>query len=198
MDLASLKCPLDGTAWSMTRALNETEHFAETVGVSWEDMLCLRLLAEELLGAVYGVLEVQEGSFWIEQDGERFELHVSALPVSMGEEAKKRLISVSTSGENALYQGVAGKIRMVLDVLSVDPADIPLVLSSMEAESVPGMLNSSIMTWSLEQYRAEVIREQRAQDWDELERSVLNRLADDIRVGVGKGEIFLTVYKTFK
>lgn len=46
MDLASLKCPLNGTAWSMTRALNETENFAETVGISWEDMLCLRLLAE--------------------------------------------------------------------------------------------------------------------------------------------------------
>lgn len=63
MDLASLKCPLNGTAWSMTRALNETENFAETVGISWEDMLCLRLLAEELLGMVYGVLEVRKGSF---------------------------------------------------------------------------------------------------------------------------------------
>lgn len=63
---------------------------------------------------------------------------------------------------------------------------------------VPGMLDSSAAMWSLEQYRAEIAREQRAQDWDELERSVLSRLADDIRVGVGKEEILLTVYKTFK
>lgn len=195
MELASLKCPLDGTAWSMTRALNETEHFAETAGVSWNDMLCLRLLAEELLGTVYGVLEVQEGSFWIEQTGGRFELHVSALPVSVGKEAKKRLISVSTSGENALYRGMTGKIRMVLDWLSVDTADAPLVPSGID---VGFMQDSSAAMWSLEQYRAEVEREQRAQDWDELERSVLSRLADDIRVGVGKEEIFLTVYKTFK
>lgn len=147
---------------------------------------------------VYGVLEVRKGSFWIEREGERFEIHVSATPVSVGEEAKKRLMSVSTTGQNVLYQGVTGKLRMVLDWLSVGASDVSLTPNDIEMGLVPGMLDSSAAMWSLEQYRAEIAREQRAQDWDELERSVLSRLADDIRVGVGKEEILLTVYKTFK
>lgn len=193
-----IEVPVERYRVSMTRALNETENFAETVGISWEDMLCLRLLAEELLGMVYGVLEVRKGSFWIEREGERFEIHVSATPVSVGEEAKKRLMSVSTTGQNVLYQGVTGKLRMVLNWLSVGASDVSLTPNDIEMGLVPGMLDSSAAMWSLEQYRAEIAREQRAQDWDELERSVLSRLADDIRVGVGKEEILLTVYKTFK
>ena len=135
-------------------------------------------------------MEIREGKFWIEQEGEDYRLCLRAhAPV--GEEAEARLLSASTSGENTFYQGVSGKIRLALDWFARGAAAegyVPLAFQD-------GFLSAQSTEWSLELYRQSAAREKKAQAWDELEKSVLSRLADDIRVGLRTDEIEITIYK---
>lgn len=47
--------------------------------------------------------------------------------------------------------------------------------------------------WSFSQYIASENPDLKAEQWDELERSVLSNLADDIRIGVRDRDVFITV-----
>ena len=52
--------------------------------------------------------------------------------------------------------------------------------------------------WSLVRMHNQLAREKKAAKWDELEASVLLRLADDVRVGLRYDKVAITVYKTFR
>ena len=112
---SSAICPVDGSRDATAAALREADKFAKETGLTSKQSLHLRLLAEELLGVVNGVTEVRDGSFTIElRDGE-YRLQLSAKTFPVGERAQKKLLDASSTGENILYQGVAGKVRMVAD-----------------------------------------------------------------------------------
>ena len=68
--------------------------------------------------------------------------------------------------------------------------------------SDPNPIMTDVMTWSLSQYRENVgdLYEQgnlEEEVWDELEKSVLANLADDVKVGVRKDQVDITVDKNF-
>ena len=188
--MKSLICPLGG-ARGLSAALAEAETFAYHSGLPERDALHLRLLAEELLGMVGGVLEVRKGSFWIEQDGLDFQLRLAA-DAPVGQQARDVLVAVSTDERNAAYGGVTGRIRRALDFLT--GAENGVITGGVQSGLLP---SAQDIEWSLEQYRREAKREEKAQAWDELEKSVLGRLADDIRVGVRPDRVEITIFKHF-
>ena len=51
--------------------------------------------------------------------------------------------------------------------------------------------------WSLEQYRSTVRREEQTAAWDELEKSVIASLADDVIVGVRGKRADIIIVKKF-
>ena len=51
--------------------------------------------------------------------------------------------------------------------------------------------------WSLEQYRNSVKKEEQAEAWDELEKSVIASVADDVIVGVKGKRADIIVVKKF-
>jgi hypothetical protein len=51
--------------------------------------------------------------------------------------------------------------------------------------------------WSLDQYRSTVDRSERAEEWDELEKSVIASVADDVVVGVKGKRADIVVIKKF-
>ena len=51
--------------------------------------------------------------------------------------------------------------------------------------------------WSLEQYRTAVKAEDKKEKWDELEKSVLAAVADDVVVGVKGKEADIIIVKKF-
>ena len=55
-----------------------------------------------------------------------------------------------------------------------------------------------ISEWSLQQYRESVKRDKKALEWDELEKSILGKLSDDVRVGVLSNRVEITISKTFE
>ena len=51
--------------------------------------------------------------------------------------------------------------------------------------------------WSLEAYRGSVDKENEPESWDELEKSVIASLADDIFVGVKGSQADIVIVKKF-
>ena len=186
-------CPIDGSRGATSAALREADRFAKETGLTGKQALHLRLLTEELLGVLNGVTEVKDGSFVIEQENEEYRLRLSARTFPVGETAQQRLLGASSSGENAFYQGVVGKLRMVADWYSkgARQADQDVYVGAGFASHIPE-------EWSLVRMRNRLAREKKAAQWDELEASILLRLADDVRIGLRSERIAITVFKTFK
>jgi hypothetical protein len=51
--------------------------------------------------------------------------------------------------------------------------------------------------WSLEQYRAQVQKDEQGEEWDELEKSVLASVADDVIVKVKGNCADIVIVKKF-
>ena len=189
--MTSSTCNLDGSAASTAAALIEAENFAHRCGLGQKMLLHLRLLAEELLGMAGSVVDVKHGVFWIEREGMAYRFCLNAF-VQTGKNAKKQLLDASSPGENTYYQGVTGKIRQAVDWLSQGEMN----RISTPRGVVGGLLTSvQEIEWSLTRYRESIQQEEKAEAWDELEKSVLTKLADDILVGVRSDQISITILK---
>lgn len=205
--MKSEKCKLNGTPACAEAALNETERFAKSCGLTPKKALHLRLLAEETLGMMNGLLSVRDGEFWVEKTKDFYEVHAQAHTKNMTQMASKRLLAASTSGENERYTGVSGKICRALDwLIAQQPAedDDPLVFDARNAQvlldpyaqkmSEALAASSGTVQWSFSQYIESENPDLKAEQWDELESSVLSNLADDIRIGVRDRDVFITIY----
>ena len=55
----------------------------------------------------------------------------------------------------------------------------------------------SAYSWNLNKYR-KVVDKENAEDWDELEKSIIANLVDDLTVGVKGKQASIVVVKNFK
>lgn len=200
-------CRLASGGQGLVNALDEVEKAAAYNNLGKKNTLHLRLLAEELLGMVKELLGVCEGTFWVEQEGRRYELHVQAeIDSAVGSEKRRQLLSVSSTGKNASAKGIMGKIRSVVETMAAD-ADTPLPDGCLYfgmgiVSGVPAGFGTAYdMQWSLNQYRQNVEKEksggERQEEWDELEKSIVAKLASDVIVGIQGKKIDIIVKKTF-
>ena len=136
------------------------------------------------------------GEFWLEDQDGVYELHL-LVKTLVDEKIRGQLLAASSSGKNEAARGFMGKIRCFFE----PTYGIPMFSAGI-AGGTPQMYES--YTWSMEDYRDQ-LRQHREldqrndqEDWDELERSVVANLADDVRVGIKNGKVDMEIYKTFK
>lgn len=192
--MRSMVCKLDGGPEGIAAALTEAEAFAQYANLTEKQCLHLRLLAEELLGMADSLLEIREGTFGVQKEGPLYRLTLSAQALQVGSEARNRLLGASTTGENVLHKGVSGKIFQALEWISGGPDALPAAPMGVRQGMLP---TAQSLEWSLNCYRQGLAREEKAAAWDELEKSVLGKLADDVRVGVRMERVEITIDKTF-
>ncbi|MBP5655428.1 MAG: hypothetical protein J6X33_07920 [Clostridiales bacterium] len=183
----------------VSKAIEQAEAVAAFKGLSKKDALHLRLLAEEALGMLQAISGGCTADFWIEDEKEFTTVHLKSM-LGVTSELRDALMSVSTTGKNIAAKGIMGKIREAFE-RAMEPSDA-------EAESVvsPDILYPNVDTvsagvtagyiWSLTSYRTEV-KDAPKEDWDELERSIVANIADEIEVGVREGSAELVIYKKF-
>ena len=189
----------------MQDALEATEKLGEDCGLGKKQILHLRLLAEELFGMTRSIAGKAEGQYWVEQEGSRFEIHFNS-EVDMTKEKHKRFIDVSTSGENAAAKGFMGKLRNMI-ALSMLPKEerasmLSMGLIPMDSPSGTSTENVDFM-WSMNQYKSTVnqnrsTNEQAKEAWDELEKSIVSSLADEVIVHIVGSLVDITIIKTVK
>ena len=203
-------CKLNKDLTCLKAVLSELEKVTTYNALGDKKALRLRLLAEELCGMLPGLIENFSGEFWAENEGEAYELHVKLKADDMSVDLRDELISVSKSGKNAAAKGIMGKIRavaetMLLAAFEPDIAHIPADGEFYDYHGYNmgfGFIDQAtaaelgcIYTWSLFNYKTAV--EEKEDEYAELERSIVAKLADDIIVGVRGKNVEIVVKKSF-
>ena len=203
-------CKLNEDLTCLGAVLSEVEKVTAYNGLEDKKALRLRLLAEELCGMLPGLIENFSGKFWAENDGETYELHVELKADDMNIDLRDELISVSKSGKNAAAKGVMGKIRAVAETMLLVASDptLQIPLSAGEYYDYHGFNmgfgyidptitcdSEYVYAWSLINYKTAV--EEKEDEYAELERSIVAKLADDIIVGVRGKNVEIIVKKSF-
>ena len=200
---------VNSDAGRMAAARYATEEFAADLGLERHDTLRLSLLVEETLGLVKGLVDDFYGRLWFESQGRRCEIYLEAT-ADMNADRKEELLSVSKTGRNAAAKGF---MAMVRDVVSSAMHSFGRTMNDYGREvarygavnpaSVSGFaVDAMVPIWTLETYR-EGLSEQNVQDSDvdearnELEKSIVGKLADDVIVGVKGDCIELVIVKDF-
>ena len=189
-------------------ALAESEKFAAYMGIEGKPALHLRLLTEELLGMVRAITGDFKAYFWIEnQEGGGYRIHLDA-ETPMNLDKKTELISLSSKGVNNVLGGFMGKIRdMVENGLyyynKVDQLQLRNGIYTpvgVTAGITPEGAGVDGFVWTMDEYRGKM-KSARGSDpdaskaWDELERSIVASIADDVVVSVRKNAVKITISK---
>lgn len=200
MSNKSFVCPLEGFPDDKERALEVVESYARQEKFSHKSSLHLRLLAEEFLGMLDGILEIQDGNFWLERGKDGYEIHLKAKAL-VPERAEAVLVQVSSTGVNEAYRGVLGKMKKALDIMMAakeEHSAAALVDMGTEDDEYWGFTDTEDYSeWSYSSYKEESDVQKKAELWDELELSVLERLADDIVVSVRPDSVDIVVKAAF-
>ena len=96
--------------------------------------------------------------------------------------------------------GILGKIRAGIEEFFLSEEILPFYPISAE----PFMMTTGYSEgadyaylWSLGQYRDTVKREKQEEKWDELEKSVIASVADDVIVGIKGKRVDIVIVKNF-
>ena len=182
----------------METALEQVEKVAAYKGLSPKNTLHLRLLTEEMMGMMRSITGEPEGEFWIEDHEGMYELHLR-VAARMSFEKREQLLSVSASGKNEAARGLMGRIREFFDWgcdEEYDGFSTAMLPDAFEHSSSPAL----DWEWSMRRYEnvvaAKLDQDETAREaWDELEKSVVKNVADDVRVFIRGRYVELTIVK---
>ena len=178
-------CRIEKGTRDLAAILNESERVAQYNGLSHKQNLQLRLLCEEIDGMLPNIIDDFDGELWIEFEDGVCKVNVSIQIPEIDAEKKEELISVAKNKKNAAAVGIVGKIRDYIETFIMDDdVQIGLALSSGNfGASTACFYNGDCdYIWRLDDYRRFVEKEEKAEAWDELEKSVIASVADDVIV----------------
>ena len=177
----------------------EAEKVARYNDLDKQSSMRLRLLAEEMICMLPQLLIYGKGRFWIENNGRDYELHLHVEPNDIKAADRNSIINVSTEKKNAAAVGLINKICNAVEIMRANRDEI--VKDDPFRFLSTGMIEYSDHTaWSLMSYRDSFdapAKKENNEAWDELEKSIIGNLADDVIVGVLNGKVDIVVKKSF-
>ena len=184
-------------------ALELTERTGTSIGLKGKDALKLRLLAEEMMNMLQAIAGEFNAEFYFEHEGRDCKLHLSAKS-DLDYEKRRELLSVSSSGKNEARVGIMEKIRGIFEAglwgmqegFALQ-SEYGMGMFGLGAAGMPddGVTNA-LYSWSMQKYKTEVRED--ADAWDELEKSIIANIADEVSVAVKRDSVVLTVRKNFR
>ena len=205
--MVSDKFMVNSDAGRMAAARYATENFAWQIKLNRRDTLRLDLLVEETLGMVKAMLEEFYGQLWFVNSGSRCEIHLEVTgDVDPG--VRRELLSVSTTGKNAAAKGFMARLGafiseavhgfgQTIDAYGQETIRYGIVHTTNTMSPSMDMMP----IWTLQAYRADL--EAKASEADaelaleDLEKSIVASLADDIVVGVKGDRVDLVITRGF-
>ena len=169
---------IDSMGNGFREAIEQTGKTAAFNGLNQSESLDLQLLTEETLSLVRSITGEVRADFWIESENRTFELHLSTETV-MDKEKRRELIESSTTKKNEAATGFLGKLRNAFEeamTSEVDRQDVDL------CEDVIADLPSGVLGQA---------------EWDGYERSILQTVADQVKIGIRGGKVDVTIRKHF-
>ena len=178
---------------NLHKILIETEKTSQYASLAGKQIIRMRLIAEEFVGMLKELSQDFEGDFWIENEDLAFsfvaQLHINEI---MDKQTKRKFIEISSDKKNAAAKGVMGKIRDVVEnLLYPENAMYSASFIAYQLETAV-LLNDQ---WTLNRYRDAQRNNQ--EPWDELEKSIIANLADDVIVSVKGNSVEIAIIKNF-
>lgn len=191
---------ISSTGNQMKEALAQAEKVAAYKELNSKNALHLRLLAEEMLAMMRSITGETDGLFWIDVKDNDYQLHLQTV-TRMNSTKRSQLIAASTTGENESAKGFMGRLREMFD-RSADQDVIafsnPLLMSgALDSSSTPVL----DWEWSMSRYEENLAsmidnnNDNARAAWDELEKSVVHSVADEVRVSIKGQQAEMIIYK---
>ena len=194
-------CKIEKGTNDLEAILKESERFALSNGFTPKQTLHLRLICEEIDGMLPNIVDNFNGNIWMEFENGVCKVNVTIDIPELDKDKKDQLIDVAKNKKNAAAVGIVGKIRNVIENFFLDRNDGGVYaacpdLYHLSADYCDGMEYSYY--WTLNQYKVSVKESAKAEEWDELEKSIIAALADDVIVGVKGKQANIVVIKKIK
>lgn len=192
-------CTIKRGGLGLEKILKEVEKVTAYNGLEQKQALRLRLLAEELTGMLPELVKNFEGCFWLENEENKYELHVELSVEGLSKEKKEALIAVSAARKNAAVTGFMGKIRDIAENMLLYSENVGSVLDSYQYMTEYSMDLNYAYAWSLDYYSTQQKEKtnEKSEEWDQLEKSIVAKLADDVIVGVRGEKVDIIIKKEF-
>lgn len=192
-------CIIKQGGFGLKSVLTETKKVIVYNELQQKEALRLNLLAEELVGMLSELMKDFEGCFWIQNDGNRYELHAEISVERLDKEKKEELIAISANKKNAAASGFMGKIRDIAENMLLSSDDYPIYPCVPEFDGYTLSDIHYTYAWSLDYYvnQQKLKDTEGGNDWDELEKSIVANLADDVIVGVRGKKVEIIIKKEF-
>ena len=192
---------IDNSLSNFDRIFEEVDKYIEYNKLSGKNAIHIRLLTEEAVGMLKEMVGSFSADFYVEGDGRKNAINIEGK-ADLDAWQRSDLLDVSSTGKNALAKGIMSKIRSVMEAgimgidlaYETDPIDYGYILSPIprsEGELFEQMWSLSAYKQGVENYKNE--NEVNARAWDELEKSIVSNLADDVQVGILKGNIKVVI-----
>ena len=183
---------INQSADNLNQILVETQKISEVALLNNKQMLKTRLIAEEFTGMLKELSTNFDGEFWIERENLAFsfiaQIHINE---AMDLQTKRKFIDVSSEKKNTT-KGVMGKIRDIVENL-LYPENAMYSSSFVAYQFETAVLFND--QWTLNKYKD--AERNNAEPWDELEKSIIANLADDVIVSVKGSNVEIVIVKDF-
>lgn len=177
--------------------LNKVDLFAQYCGMSRREGGNMCLLAEEMITSVRNILDTIDGLLWMEAEDGRFSIHL-AMDTFVSEDERGKLIKLA--GKNTPPRGFLGRIGMLLDnfFLADNGCDLLYPEATIGSVGLNGEFAANYQVYSYQQFKKENAgkSEEKKDEYEGLERTIIEALADDITVTVKSHSIELIAYKS--
>ena len=191
-------CKIEKGVKDLDAILKESEKVAVYNELNHKQTLQLRLLCEEIDGMLPKIIDDFEGDFWIDFEDGVCKVNLSIQFAKFTSNKKKELLSLAKDKKNASVKGIVAKVRAAIEEFFLDEENINAMsmMSEFDGMTVGSGVESSYY-WSLDQYKTAVRQAKKAEAWDEIEKSVIASVADDVIVGVKGLQATITIVKKF-
>jgi len=192
---------LDGSLATEEKALEGVEQGAISFGFDEKDAAFARLLAEEAIAAFSSLIGVKSGYIWVEEKVKDFEIHLDGN-ADLGSEERNKLIELSKNKKNTARKGILGKISSFIDYIASDSVvgENPFIFYEMSNDMV---IYSSVITpsgkaaWTMKDDEKKNV-EENDEVLKDIEKSIIEKFADDIIVSIALKKIELIIKKSKK
>lgn len=189
---------LDGSNESIKRAIDEAERYGTSENLGQNMKLKLRLVAEELLTLTKTIPHLENGTFRIERDGNDYDMCFDATGV-IDKKVRNKLVGVSTDNTNQAYEGISGLFTKAIDSMiqmSIDDKKGVNKSSQNAMEESIGKSDNNYK-WSYNIYKEKEMdfadEEGININEEEIGKSLLMKMSDDIRISVRTNHVNMRV-----
>ena len=197
---------------NLDKVLEEADAFASFMGLPDKESRYLRLITEETIGMIRTITGELSAKLVFSGGDESYTISLETITF-MDIKKHDELLALSKSGKNESAKGVMGKIREAFELANMIPDQnskdawmmygSPAMTWGMPNEGTMFMSPSEPVYWTLKGYRSTLDAdkesdEDAAEAWDELEKSIVGNLADDIKIGIRNGHVQMDVIRDLK